>query len=154
VKYTFPGWIVVMTACGGNTSSPVSTRDAAMDVVVPDDGAGMSTALTLDYGATDCTAVEMVAFNGGAVRQNEICDRGRAASVRYATLRACAEEIAPQFSGISRVADDGTFLNPTRHPYRGKPCSRFTTLYPVEQIAHALWCVRNEGRCNEDGSLR
>ncbi len=101
----------------------------------------------------DCAAVEAVAFNDGGVRQNEICDRGRLAAGRYATVRDCAAGLTGDAALVRRVADDGAYMNPTRHPgATSPPCARFTVLYPVEQVQRALWCLRHAGRCADDGS--
>ena len=127
--------------------------DASADVTREDDDAGATAAVTLDYAQVDCAAVEAVAFNDGGIRQNEVCDRGRLAASRYATVRDCAAGLTGDAALVRRVADDGAYMNPTRHPgATSPPCARFTVLYPVEQVQRALWCLRHTGRCADDGS--
>jgi len=127
--------------------------EASADVTREDDDAGATVAVALDYGQVDCVAVEAVAFNDGGVRQNEICDRGRLAASRYATVRDCAAGLTGDAALVRRIADDGAYMNPTRHPGATRPpCARFTVLYPVEQVQRALWCLRHAGRCADDGS--
>lgn len=134
-------------------AADASAPEAAADATAEDD-AGASAALTLDYTNIDCAAVEAVSLNDGGIRQTEICDRGRPASPRYTTVRDCAAALTTDAALVRRIADDGAYMNPSRHPDRDFPCSRFATIYPAEQVQHALWCLRHTARCNDDGSLR
>ncbi len=150
----------LFAACSGASMSPAPSdsgvREVSVDVSADaplDDDAGATAAVTLDYAQVDCAAVEAVAFNGGGIRQNEICDRGRLTASRYATVRACAESLTDDAALVRRIADEGAYMNPTRHPGATRPpCSRFTVLYPVEQVQRAIWCLRHPGRCADDGS--
>jgi len=157
---------LLLAACAGAAPPPppsdaraldvaadASAPDAPADAAREDDDAGATAAVTLDYAQVDCAAVEAVAFNDGGIRQNEVCDRGRLAASRYATVRDCAAELTGDAALVRRVADDGAYMNPTRHPgATSPPCARFTVLYPVEQVQRALWCLRHAGRCADDGS--
>lgn len=134
------------------TAAVDATRDAGSE---PDD-AGASVLLAIDYGMVDCAMVNAFSLNDGGARLNEVCDRGRTTMPRYVSLRTCAESFTTNAALVRQVADNGAYMNPSRHPFEGggEPCSRFVTLYPIEQVRHALWCLRNPGRCNDDGSLR
>lgn len=162
---------LVAVACSGASPAPArgdasaspdaapadaASSDVGVDIPADteDDDAGSSWALTGNYTHTDCVMVEAVAFNDGGIRQNEICDRGRSVSPRYATVRGCAAGLTSDADAVRRIADEGAYMNPTRHPENEPPCSRFTVLYPIEQVQRAIWCLRHTASCNTDGSPR